>query len=90
MYVLYRPFTLVPNTPSSLGHISRTCNLIATATSSCVSKIIQTLWSHAIYYALCFVDDHNRIPLSSMPNSDEWNGDYINACYIDVSMVART
>lgn len=33
------------------------------------------------------IDDHNRIALNPLPENSEWSGDYINACYIDVSQL---
>ena len=37
--------------------------------------------------SLCYIiiDDDNRILLKSIPEASDCQGDYINACYIDVS-----
>jgi hypothetical protein len=34
---------------------------------------------------LCLLDDDNRIVLQPLAESKDCQGDYINACYIDVS-----
>ena len=39
----------------------------------------------SIYLLLCVLDDDNRIVLQPLGESKDCQGDYINACYIDVS-----
>ena len=34
---------------------------------------------------VAFADDDNRIVLKPLPEAEDCQGDYINACYVDVS-----
>ena len=36
---------------------------------------------------ITYTDDNNRIVLQPIPNDKDCQGDYINACYIDVSII---
>ena len=52
--------------------------------STCLSK-------HLVYMVnAIFSDDDNRIPLRPIPDAQGCQGDYVNACYVDVSLGIQT
>ena len=41
--------------------------------------------SNAINTMICHTDDHNRITLNPLEDYVDHQGEFVNACYIDVS-----
>ena len=45
---------------------------------------VNTVGDHE--YIILTVDDDNKIPLQPIPDTPDCQEDYINACYVDVSL----
>ena len=43
-----------------------------------------TVFTYVHRYPVLFIDDHNYIPLIPLEDYTDCQGDFINACYIDV------
>ena len=52
---------------------------------NCVHVAMTSYPSIYLSICLCLLDDDNRIVLQPLGESKDCQGDYINACYIDVS-----
>ena len=42
---------------------------------------------HGVWMGLLFSDDDNRITLKPLADANDCQRDYINACYVDVSLI---